>query len=84
MFCSIPNSDDVQRSFEQLKKFKIEEAKESRLLVEKLKEKEKSSYKEKQPIDMLHYDFDLKINPHESTLEELLPLLLKVKHQFLP
>ena len=77
MFCSIPNSDDVQRSFEQLKKFKIEEAKRKSLLVEKLKEKEKSSYKEKQPIDMLHYDFDLKINPHEKYIGGTVTLTFK-------
>lgn len=63
---SKPTLDDLEKSIESLKKFKLEEAKRKIILIEKLKEMEKSGYQPKQNIDMIHYDFDLYVNPYEK------------------
>lgn len=56
---------DLDKAIYSLKKFKIEEAKRKAFLVDKMREIEKSGVQPKQNIDMVHYDFDLKIDPFQ-------------------
>lgn len=65
-FGDVKNIPDLDRAVENLKQFKMLEAKRKALYVETMRQIEKSGYQPKQNIDMLHYDFDLKIDPYQK------------------
>lgn len=65
VFGDVKNIPDLDRAIENLRQFKAMEAKRKALFVENLREIEKSGVQPKQNIDMVHYDFDLKIDPYQ-------------------
>lgn len=65
-YANLKNITDPDRAVENLRKFKKIEASRKALYLEKMKSLEKSGYQPKQNIDMLHYDFDLKIDPYQK------------------
>lgn len=65
VYANVTKNVDLEKAIDSLKKFKIEEAKRKAFLVDKMREIEQSGAQPKQNIDMVHYDFDLKIDPYQ-------------------
>jgi aminopeptidase N len=68
-FGNIPKDADLLKSISRLKEFKIQEAKRKTIVIEKMKQAEKYGYQQKQNLDMLHYDFDLNVDPYQRLIE---------------
>jgi aminopeptidase N len=65
-FGSIPKDADLQKAVSRLKEFKTIEAARKARVIEKMKQAEKYGYQTRQNIDMLHYDYDLDVDPNQK------------------
>ncbi len=65
-YADVKDISDIDRAIENLRNFKKLEAQRKALMVNEMRTIEKAGYQPKQDIDMLHYDFDLKIDPYQK------------------